>query len=96
MLPGVQYILGTMFQEVGVRVHYSQIDNDDTLASYAQKHGASILSGDRDFFRYREMSYTVYSGFEVKGEKLCLKKRGFVLHKDPRSLILDPLPPTYD
>jgi len=83
-----------MFQEVGIRVHYSQIDNDDTLASYAQKHGASVMSGDKDFFRYREISYTVYSGFEVKGGKLFLKKRSFLVHAEPRSLIMDPLPPT--
>jgi hypothetical protein len=42
------------------------------------------------------MTYTVYSGFEVKGDRLHLKKRGFVLHEDPRPLILDPLPFTYE
>ena len=41
------------------------------------------------------MNYTVYSSFEVKGGKLHLKKRNFVVHEDPRALILDPLPPTY-
>lgn len=43
------------------------------------------------------MSYTVYSEFEIRGGKLHLKKRSFTLSSaEPRSLMLDPLPFTYD
>jgi hypothetical protein len=33
--PLLSRMLGEMFQSVGVRVHYSKIDNDDTLAAFA-------------------------------------------------------------
>ena len=75
MVPGIHLILGTMFINNGVRVHYSDIDNDDTLASYAQFYGASILSKDKDFLRYRNSTYTIFEDFEVRGDKLHLKKR---------------------
>ena len=72
MSPGIQIILGQMYKDLGVRVHYSEIDNDDTLAAYASVHGASVLSRDKDFFRYRNATYKVYSNFEIKYGKLHL------------------------
>jgi hypothetical protein len=49
---GCAVMLGDMFRMEGVPVHYSFHDNDDTLAAYAVRDGALVLSGDRDFFRY--------------------------------------------
>jgi hypothetical protein len=67
------------------------------LAAYAEKHGASILSRDKDFFRYRNATYTVYNDFKVENDFLHLKRRDFVLVSvSPRTLMLDPLPMTYD
>ncbi len=45
-------MLGDLFRKEGVPIHYSTIDNDDTLAAYAAHDNAHILSQDRDFFRY--------------------------------------------
>lgn len=45
-------IIGDMFKNMDVKVHYSSIDNDDTLAAYAYHDNAAILSNDQDFFRY--------------------------------------------
>jgi hypothetical protein len=58
-------MIGEMFQSVGVNVHYSQIDNDDTLAAYAEANGAAVLSRDRDFFRYNNSSYPIFYDFQV-------------------------------
>ncbi len=33
--PYLSRMIGEMFQSVGVKVHYSTIDNDDVLAAYA-------------------------------------------------------------
>jgi hypothetical protein len=33
--PGLNVIYGDMFKELNVNVNYSDVDNDDTLASYA-------------------------------------------------------------
>jgi hypothetical protein len=33
--PGIQLILGDMFMKNEVPVHFSEIDNDDTIASHA-------------------------------------------------------------
>jgi hypothetical protein len=56
--PGLQIIMGEMWTRGGaVRVHYSEVDNDDTLAAYAYVHGASVMSMDKDFFRYKDMNY---------------------------------------
>ena len=54
-----------MFQNAGIKLHYSVIDNDDTLAAYAQFYGADILSRDKDFMRYRKRSYKIYSDFVI-------------------------------
>ena len=86
MPPGISKLLGEMFTNCGVRLHFSEIDNDDTLAAYAEKHGAAVLSRDADFFRYRNLTYTVFNSYTIYDGKLNLKKRGFQVHSSPRSL----------
>lgn len=51
---GLNVLLAESFRAAGVAVEHSlSHDNDDTLAAYAQADGASVLSRDRDFFRYQ-------------------------------------------
>ena len=54
-----------MFRRCNVPVVYSkEADNDDTIAFHAHADGAAILSGDGDFFRYKDASYTVWADFD--------------------------------
>merc|ERR1719342_242430 len=75
---GLAVILGTIFQEFNVKVHYSTIDCDDTVAAFAYHKGGYVLSRDSDFFRYFVDDFTgtppykIYYGFSVK----TLKKGG--------------------
>lgn len=71
---GASILLGDMFRRLGVTVHYSMVDNDDTLAAYAARNGGLVLSADRDFFRYTgcEDPLTVYETFEIVNGKLKL------------------------
>ncbi len=41
---GMTDLMGEMYRELGVKVHFSVVDNDDTLAAYAYRDGAAILS----------------------------------------------------
>ena len=73
-------MIGDMFQSLGVPVHFSVIDCDDTIAAFAYHLSGSILSQDADFFRYfvessRETAppYRVFSDFEMRNGKLSLK-----------------------
>lgn len=85
-------------------MHYSVIDNDDTLAAYAEKNGAAILSRDRDFFRYRNHTYKIYWKYKIYREGKGYGSKPFLNlfesspdpHRavEPRDLILEPLPPT--
>jgi len=79
---------------LGVRVHYSEVDNDDTVATYAQAHGAVVLSGDKDFYRYKQGSFPIYSDFELKSGQLQLIQSQEFWHPKPRDLIW-PLPITH-
>ncbi len=36
--PGLSVIFGDMFRGIGIKVYYSEVDNDDTIAAYAQKN----------------------------------------------------------
>ena len=54
-------LLGSIFQSLGVTVHYSTIDCDDTIAAFAYHMNGSVLSRDCDFFRY----YVDYSGLDL-------------------------------
>jgi len=63
---GMQFILGDLFKECGVDVRYSlDADNDDTVASYAESDGASVLSRDHDFFRYQSSTFQVFANYEI-------------------------------
>ena len=90
-LLNVQTILGEIFQSVGVPIHYSTVDCDDTIAAFAYHMNGSVLSKDSDFFRYyvdirdyEEMRppYRIYSGFKMdkKGGNFSLKKHGGLRH----------------
>ena len=79
MLVNSQIMIGDMFQSLGVQVHFSTIDCDDTIAAFAFHKKGSVLSQDADFFRYyvessreTEPPYTVYSDFEMIGGRLSL------------------------
>lgn len=85
---GSNRMVGEMFLKFKVPVHYStEMDNDDTIAEYAAYYNASILSGDRDYFRYNK-SFKIYSGYEVgKGYTLeLIKQEATSARSCPRSL----------
>ena len=75
-------ILGSIFQSLGVSVHYSTIDCDDTIAAFAYHMNGSVLSRDCDFFRYyadndgRRPPYQVYFNFSVCYGRLSLAPHG--------------------
>ena len=70
--PGLAVIYGDMFRENGIKVHYSEVDNDDTIAAYAEYNKAHVLSGDKDYYRYLEATFPIYSGFEISNGYLEL------------------------
>lgn len=56
-----------------VTVHLSEeMDNDTTLAAFAQIDSADVISKDKDFFRYQGRTYMVFEDFYLKGGKLQL------------------------
>lgn len=59
VMQGNTQFIGDAFRKCGVRVHYSIKDNDDTLVSHAAAGGGSVLSQDRDMFRYEPRPYQV-------------------------------------
>lgn len=81
----VSGILTECFSRNGIEVRLSTAaNNDDTIAYYAHKDGAAILSGDRDFYRYQDKANTgarvefdLYSDFEVKENRfrVCRQTR---------------------
>jgi hypothetical protein len=71
---GTSTLLGDMFKECDVDVYYShEADNDDTIAYFAQRDGADILSGDKDMFRYIGYTYTIYKSFKISNGCLNLE-----------------------
>ena len=81
ILVNSQLMIGNMFQSLGVQVHFSTIDCDDTIAAFAYHMKGSVLSQDADFFRYYVESsmetrppYQVFSGFKTRDGRLSLKK----------------------
>lgn len=67
-------LLGDMFRGNKVPVYYSDVDNDDTIAAFANYYGADILSQDKDFYRYIGRTFKIYSGFKVNKGYLELEK----------------------
>jgi len=62
---GMSTFIGDIFRKHGIPVLYSlEADNDDTLAAYAQVDGADVLSGDGDFYRYKDRKYRIFSDFD--------------------------------
>eukprot|EP00834_Sanchytrium_tribonematis_P005895 NODE_391_length_8148_cov_0.393838.p2 type:complete len:333 gc:universal NODE_391_length_8148_cov_0.393838:5036-4038(-) len=80
MKRGVQYmpqsmdvLLADSFRANGIPVLYStEVDNDDALAAFAHHQKGSILSADKDFYRYRNSEFEVYRNFQIKEKKLHL------------------------
>eukprot|EP00347_Sterkiella_histriomuscorum_P021954 403332194 len=97
--PGIHTILGQLCKEEGFKVHYSDTDGDNTIATCAQHFGADILSRDRDYLRYKGASYKIFSNYQIKKNKLCLIERNllFTIDKtieEPRDLLIE-LPKTH-
>jgi len=94
---GHSVMMGEMFKELHVEVHYSaERDLDDTLASFAEADGASVLSADNDFLRYEGASFPIFSDFRiVKGRLKLNAKDGAARPKGPMRP-LEPKPRTQD
>ena len=95
--PAVLYqICEATFTRCGVEVHSNiEADCDDTLASWAQKDGASIYSADNDFFLYKNSNFTVYNDFVIKKEEIeffCVNMPK--IKEKPQRDIKDPPPKT--
>ncbi len=59
-------LIGDIFRKCCVEVHYSIEDNDDTLAFHAHNDNATVLSGDKDFFRYfPNAQFTLFDSFDI-------------------------------
>eukprot|EP00090_Calanus_glacialis_P010911 TRINITY_DN19388_c0_g1_i1.p1 TRINITY_DN19388_c0_g1~~TRINITY_DN19388_c0_g1_i1.p1 ORF type:complete len:442 (+),score=94.69 TRINITY_DN19388_c0_g1_i1:119-1327(+) len=99
MLPGTK-LIGDFFRRHQIPVHYSTVDNDDTIASFAAKDGAAVLSADCDFFRYRTSDnktkpYKLFSNFYIQRGKLVLEPHEGAKKVDTSYReILDPPPDT--
>ena len=85
-------ILGSIFKSLGVTVHYSTIDCDDTIAAFAYHLGGSVLSRDCDFFRYfvdssteRVLPFKIFFNFSVLNGRLTLNLHGGPGKKRPRA-----------
>ena len=65
-------IIGELFKKLNVKIHFSKVDNDDTVAAYANFYNANVLSADKDFLRYINRKYRIYDNFKVKNGKLIL------------------------
>ncbi len=76
-------------------VHYSDVDNDDTIAIFAQENGGCVLSGDKDYYRYLKADFKVYRDFKVRKNYLILEELPFFYHPKPRTL-LEPFPITFE
>jgi hypothetical protein len=89
---GMNSMLGEMFGKCGVEVLYSaEADNDDTIAAYAQEHGAGILSRDKDMFRYIGATFPVYSEYSISNHgtfSITPHPKGLTgfIHPQPRQL----------
>lgn len=68
-IANISILVGELFKQGGVRVHYSTIDNDDTIAAFAHHYVGDVLSRDTDFFRYRsnssETPFKIYFSYHI-------------------------------
>lgn len=98
---GIRTLLVDAFEACQVPVVCSLThDADDCIAGYANKYGASILSQDNDYFRYRNASesYKVYKDTQVvDGKMILIEHTGDAKNNKTRGIkerdFLDPLPP---
>ncbi len=68
-------LLGDCFNSLKVPVFYSSsTDNDDTLAAYAYRDKAAILSADQDYYRYENADFTIYKEFIYQKGAVKLKR----------------------
>lgn len=93
---GCLRLVGDLLAEQGIEVRYSlDADNDDTIASWAEHDGAAVLSGDSDFLRYRNATYSLFSDFTVHGnKKIELKKQEKSVRQSSWRDIITPPPRT--
>jgi hypothetical protein len=74
-------IMAEVFYRCGCEVRLStQINNDDTLASWAHHDNALILSGDRDFYLYKlsdgaDANLQLFSEYDVRDGILLIKRQ---------------------
>ena len=89
-------LVGDAFKKHGIEVHFSIVDNDDTLASFAHFEGAAILSRDNDFWRYDPKPVGILKDFFIS-------KSGQIEFKDAKEIkvpkykyrkIISPMPKT--
>lgn len=67
---GLHLALGDAFREQGVEVLYSYAaDKDDTLAAFAERDGAAVLSNDYDFLCYIGSTFPVYGDLKIDSAK---------------------------
>jgi hypothetical protein len=77
-----------------IKVHFSVIDNDDTLAAHAMHYKASILSDDKDYFRYINANYVVYESFFLSKGNLILKEKEWAYYEGRKRALIYPPPET--
>jgi hypothetical protein len=96
---GANVMLGEMFRHCGVRVHYSlDADNDDTIMAHAVARNASVLSGDKDMYRYiyTGKRVTIYPSFHNNRGRIFLDPPKPTEFKGTKRDILTPPPLTSD
>eukprot|EP00667_Euglena_gracilis_P013979 EG_transcript_14456 len=97
MPQGLLTLLGEVFAELGVEVHYSvERDLDDTLAFFAEADKAAVVSGDSDFFRYTDSTFLLYSAFSIVDGQLVLEAHPGRLKPGVQRRALGPKPATMD
>lgn len=86
-------LLGDAFRENGVEVCYI-VDTDkyDTIAAYAHRDGASILSDNQYFFRYEGLTSTVCGEYEIKDGLLYLTELASIHTKISKRDLISPPP----
>ena len=80
IMTNMSLFLGSIFKSYGVKVHFSTVDCDDTIAAFAYHLNGGVLSRDCDFFRYTTTSghhpLVVYFDFLLLGRTLILNRHG--------------------
>ena len=76
VVANMSLILGSIFQSLGIPVHFTKVDCDDTIAAFAFRHGGSVLSKDCDFYRYyvsrsiKNPPYEVFFNYNIVNGKI--------------------------